>query len=291
MFAGFNLKLGMNDFKQMIGNDYATFNMYKELGESHLKDKAIQYQKKIKDYILEGTADGSKLEDDWFPKVEADVFISHSHYDHDLAVALAGWLNSKFRLRCFIDSCVWGYADDLLDIINAEFSDKRKDTDGGVLYNHKKCNTASKHVNIMLCMALQKMIDKVEAVFVINTPNSIDKYKDVYEESTFSPWIYSEIICTQIVRNKDLREYRKTYIEKKSFFESYNQVDNQYKAVYKLTLDHLENIGVDKLELWEENCKKSPKSRYLLDELYKITYPKKMQKLDEFYKENDIIWE
>lgn len=210
MFAGFNLKLGMDDFKQMIGNNQTMFNMYKELGEKHLKGKKAKYEEDIENYILKGTvADGTKLEDDWFPKINADIFISHSHRDKELVFALAGWLHKEFGVDCFIDSCVWGYIDKLLEKINDKFSDKKPKPDGGALYNHEKCNTASKHVNIMLCMALQKMIDKVEAVFVVNTPNSISGYEEVYKDSTFSPWIYSEIVCTQIVRNKDLLEYRK----------------------------------------------------------------------------------
>ena len=122
--------------------------------------------------------------------MEADVFISHSHADEKLAKGLAGWLHSCFGLTCFIDSCVWGYADDLLEMINDEYSDKKNKPSGGCIYDHKKCNTASKHVNTMLTIALYKMIDKSEITILLNTNSSIKKYKDIYQQTTYSPWIY-----------------------------------------------------------------------------------------------------
>ena len=51
---------------------------------------------------------------------------------------------------------------DLLEMINDEYSDKRNKPSGGCIYDHKKCNTASKHVDTMLTIALYKMIDKAE---------------------------------------------------------------------------------------------------------------------------------
>ena len=98
---------------------------------------------------------------------------------HMSAKGLAGWLHFTFGLNCFIDSCVWGYSDKLLDKINDVYSDKQDKPTGGCIYDHKKCNTASKHVNTMLTIALHKMIDKAEVTFLLNTDNVISKYSDI----------------------------------------------------------------------------------------------------------------
>lgn len=49
----------------------------------------------------------------WFPKINADIFLSHSHKDEKLIIAFAGWLKDTFNLDVFIDSCIWGYSNDL----------------------------------------------------------------------------------------------------------------------------------------------------------------------------------
>ena len=101
MYVGFNLELS---------NEIIT-EANKQKGSSiftEMKDK-VQYQ--LDSYISpDGSIDGTKMREDWFPQVEADVFISHSHKDEEKAIALAGWLHDKFGLKAFIDSCIWGYA-------------------------------------------------------------------------------------------------------------------------------------------------------------------------------------
>lgn len=275
MFAGFNLDLSTKSGSN--GGNSIDFSQYKEIGKTHLNQQKANCESALKYYVINGTADGTKLQDDWFPQVEADIFISHSHKDIDLAQGLAGWLNQTFGLNCFIDFNVWGYADELLEMINSKYSDKRPDKVGGYLYSYKKCNTASKHVNIMLSIALQNMIDKTETTFVLNTTNSIEKYENVYETSTYSPWIYTEIICTELIRKKSLSKYRpKSIIEfAEDFAKSYN--DLGYNAVYEISLDHLKDINVDILYKWEQNHNKS--CIYPLDELYIITHPEEMGKL------------
>ncbi|MEL5899105.1 hypothetical protein AAGC94_13665 [Clostridium sporogenes] len=279
MFAGFNLDLSSN--LNSYGGKIIDFDKYKDIGKNHLNQQKTSCGDALKDYIINGTADGTKLQDDWFPQVNADIFISHSRNDIDLAQGLAGWLNQTFGLNCFIDSNVWGYADKLLEIINSQYSNKRIDKDGGYLYSHEKCNTASKHVNVMLSIALQKMIDKTEATFVLNTDNCIKKYEDVYTTSTYSPWIYTEIVCTELVRKRPLSEYRPhiTKVGQESI-KSYNA--SEYCAAYKVSLEHLKDINISILCDWKN--KQIDSCKYALDKLYLITHPEKMIKLEEFYK-------
>lgn len=285
MFTGFNLDLSTKSGS--YGGESIDFSQYKEIGETHLNQQKSSCENTLRDYIINGIADGTKLQKDWFPQVDADIFISHSHKDIELAQGLAGWLNKTFNLKCFIDFNVWGYADKLLEEINSEFSNKRIDKDGGYLYSHERCNTAAKHVNTMLSIALQKMIDKTETTFVINTANSIDKYENVYEKSTYSPWIYTEIVSTELVRRKPLSEYRKQSIVKFSQEDAKSYNAHEYCAAYKVSLEHLKEININTLCDWKNKHINS--CEYALDKLYLITHPEEMKKLDEFYKKRTSI--
>ena len=281
MFTGYNLVV------EDKGKEF--FENYKELGRTHLANQKAVFKEKIEDYIINGVGDGTKMESDWFPSIEADIFISHSHADEALAAGIAGWINSCFGLNCFIDSCVWNYCDDLLEMINDRFSNKRKNPNGGYLYDHKKCNVACQHVNTMLSVALQKMIDKTEMILLLNTSNSVTAYENVYKEATYSPWIYSEIICTQIVRKKPLSEYRTLDSVLKHVFESGQRYDeSEFKAVYEVSLSHLGMLSVATLLTWRD-LYKNKKILYPLDYLYRITYPEEIKKIEKHNNRYDIL--
>lgn len=270
MVTGYNLELDEKFFRD--------FELYKKKGDEILKPQVTQIKSKLDNYIINGIVDGTKLSNDWFPETEADIFISHSHQDKKLAIALAGWLYDTFELKCFIDSCVWGYADDLLEIINTQYSDKEEKANGGYVYNHTKCNTASKHVNTMLSVALHRMIDKAEVTILLNTSNSIERYSDVYDNTTYSPWIYLEIIFSELVRKKQISEYRFQNVLEHSIEKNYAKMDD-YISQYQVSLDHLEKLNGDILNEWEkiyENHSKKIESNgafdYPLDDLYNLTY-------------------
>lgn len=261
MVTGYNLRLDKNT---------SEFLDYVELGKNHLNTQKAKTTEYLQKYIIDGIADGTHIERDWFPQIDADIFISHSHTDEKLAQGLAGWLNHTFGLNCFIDSCVWGYSDEILEKINDAYSDRQGKPTGGCTYDHKKCNTASKHVNTMLTIALHKMIDKAEVTLLLNTQNSISKYADVYQKATYSPWIYSEIVCTEIVRKKTISEYRDNkilehYIEKSEFR------NDGFSAAYEVSLGHLKEMDMQCLKEWKNSYEKH-KVKYALDSLYKITH-------------------
>ncbi|MCB9190033.1 MAG: hypothetical protein H6599_12230, partial [Flavobacteriales bacterium] len=52
----------------------------------------------------DGIIDGTVMQQEWFPEIEADIFISHSHKDEQVAIGLAGFLNKVHGLSSFIDS-------------------------------------------------------------------------------------------------------------------------------------------------------------------------------------------
>lgn len=84
-------------------------------GQKHLQEACITYKSELRKYIKDDVIDGTRVQNGWFPLVEADIFISHSRKDEELACALAEWLNRNFGLRCFIDSNIWGCFTNLLD--------------------------------------------------------------------------------------------------------------------------------------------------------------------------------
>lgn len=291
MFTAFDLFL--EDGKI---NDTINLLDYTEKGRRHLEAKKDLACESIKKYIINGIVDGTKIKTDWFStNLKVDIFISHSHKDEDLVLGLAGWIYENFKLECFVDSCMWGYIDDLLLMINDNFSDRCMG-EKGYIYNYKKSITASNHVNVMLSIALQHMIDKAEVTMLVNTNNSISKYEDIYETATYSPWIYTEIFCTQIIRHKPLSEYRKPFINYvyENVQENRSKIENELTVAYNVSLEHLNSLCKNDLSDWYNQFKQNFKKElyYLetatttnhikelfchispLDTLYKITRPK-----------------
>ena len=281
MFTGYNLKID----KMFFSDKPKSFGYYKDIGENHLNDQINEYKNNLNMYIRKGTINGSELQNDIFPIIDADVFISHSHNDKDLANALAGWIHSEFGLKVFIDSNVWGYSQELLEDINSKYSNKRKDTNSSFLYDHDACSYASQHVNIMLSVALHKMIDTVECVILLNTDNSITIFDDTNKKmnSTYSPWIYSEIVCTQIVRKKPLLYYRE-YNEFAHADESrqYIYAMSKLQISYNVSLQHLTDLSKGDLNKWKEIHDKdsitfNKYQKYSLDALYSFKHPKEYE--------------
>lgn len=265
MYRGFNLELGTDFF-------CANLEDFKKIGETSIEKSKASIEETIESFVgVDGSLDGSKMQANWFPQIKADVFISHSHKDEDLAIALAGWLQENFGLTAFIDSCVWGYSDDLLKMIDDIYCLK----DDGSAYIYESRNYSTSHVHTMLSVALTQMIDNTECLFFLNTPNSLTP--ETIIEQTESPWIYSEIVMSRLIRenppegkkSRSLNESQKTFTtgRKKIPFS------------YDLSVDHLTTINSKVLTDWqsiyEENkwfselCGRNTPNP--LDKLYEIT--------------------
>lgn len=188
MFAGFNMQLHENMLSHNTDIDTVVFRA----------DENVQ--KSIEDYLLkDGSLDVASLRNDWFPDVDADIFLSHSHKDEDLVKNFAGYLLHEFGITSFIDSMVWGYADDLIE----------------KLYRRNGQNNANKNaslVYILLQSALAQMIDHCECVLFINTPNSIRFSECLNTSVTDSIWIYNELLMSRTIRKRSLEEHRKNKI-------------------------------------------------------------------------------
>ena len=152
MFTGFNLKIDKDD--------ESFFNSYFDDGQKLLASQKEAIQTSLESYICNNDIlDGTKIQENWFHSVNADIFLSHSHKDEHLVVALAGWLKQNCHINAFVDSYIWGYANNLLKILDKRYCVQSQDGDH-VTYDYDKRNNSTSHVHMMLSTALGKMIDK-----------------------------------------------------------------------------------------------------------------------------------
>lgn len=257
MFAGFNLLL------QPSSVDYNELDNYFEEGTSLYLEQKTQVHNTLEKYInLDGSLSAEKIEEDWFTQISAEVFLSHSHADEKMAIKLAGYLYKNYGIRSFIDSCVWGYANDLLKKIDDKYCKIIKNTDGSYSYSYEYRNQSTSHVHMLLNGALAKMINSIECLIFLNTPNSIKTQDATDVSKTASPWIYSELLMATEFPHQELRYYRPLKHEDKCFYES-----AEVQVEYNVRVDKLTDLSLTDLLEAGEDCKlKNPIA--VLDQLY-----------------------
>lgn len=279
MYRGFQLNLNLKGRFSIealrISEFIERLKEYGDQGVAKNKENKSIVQKTLHDFFLsDGSIDGSKMQENWFPQIKADVFISHSHQDKELALGLAGWLYEEFGLKAFIDSTVWGYANDLLRMIDDKYCYQKTTK----TYSYQKRNYSTSHIHMMLSVALTQMIDNTECLFFLNTPNSLTPDPD--SNQTESPWIYSEISISRLIRRKKLEHYRtEALMESQKTFSAGEQLGIRYD----LNTEHLTEIDVDVLKTWERSWSSSGSSNsnypqyskdlrvHALDKLYELT--------------------
>ncbi len=180
----------------------------------------------------------------WFPDVNAHVFISHSHVDKAKAIALANFLYSKFGIRSFVDSEVWGYMDDALRELN---NNHNKFPGQENTYIYERCNKLASNLNMILSSALIKMIHESECLIFINTIDSC--IRDGNEFRTKSPWIFTELLMSSMLEKRAHKdrplELRKSLDESRAV--AANESFDQALFSYPLYLKHMHNVTNDKI--------------------------------------------
>lgn len=269
MYSKFNYSPSDYFYNNEI-NPYLTHG--NEIYSKHEKE----VQECLSEYISEeGVINGTALKEHWFSITPKNVFISHSHCDLNKVKAFAGWLHQCFGLEAFIDSCSWGYCDDLLNRIDNKYCYNPKTK----TYNYTLRNYTTSHVHMMLSTALTEMLNQTECVIFFNTPSSIcleeelNKIKTSGKKAiTVSPWIYHELSMTTMLRvtppNREERALEHFAHDPR------DSVTIQYdvsKALSEMTM-----LTDTQLRQWRDNWQKcSPtNSERALDELYKIVFPK-----------------
>lgn len=247
------------ELKKIDENFFENFDYYLSIGKISLKKNNIKIQNTLNEFKnYNGSLNGDKMQSKWFPQINADIFISHSHADNDLVIAFSGWLSDIFGLQTFIDSCIWGYSKKLQNIIDDKYS---RNGDGTL--NYDKVIYSSSHVHMMLNTALMQMIDNCECIMFINTPNSV-RPQDVINK-IISPWIYSEIGMTKLIKKKNLSYYREKYL-----FE-HSRVFSDFEIEYNLDTSHLIKLNIRDLHQWKKSFfDDSDFSDFPLDYLYKL---------------------
>ena len=189
---------------------------------------------------------------------EFDIFISHSHADVKYANKLADYIFKKFGLKCFIDSNYWLNS---VEDLQKPFDKKYKDSDCKLQYSDILASTA--HVHAMLSTALMNVIDKSECVIFLNTENSIDYSYSIINNNTNSPWIYTELIISKLIRKKKHSDYRPN-----GYLQKYENLNESLQILYRVDLEDFIDITQEELLKWKFESSKP------LDDLYKIIVSK-----------------
>lgn len=199
MYKRFNLL--MNNSDSLYSNNIQS---YYDDGLEFLSKikKSVGLDLALDDHDLRSSDNisGDEIRDKWFPQFNFDVFLSHSHQDEKMAIALAGWLKHNFDLDAFIDSTVWGYCDELLGKLDNAYC-----RSGDHTYSYEKRNKTTSHVHMMLSSALTKMLDQTECVIFLNTDHSIPEERVINGNevnNTYSPWIYHELLMSTTLEVK-----------------------------------------------------------------------------------------
>ncbi|HFL4777839.1 TPA: hypothetical protein ACG33M_003700 [Escherichia coli] len=188
-----------------VSNIYPTFRFS--------SDEIVAYKARkgellisLEKYLLDGRniLDADKIQKSIFAQHDIDVFISHSHADEDEAIRIALSLEN-IGLTAFVDSCVWGYADELLRKIDDKFCIPQ----GWSHYSYNLRNRTTTNVHLILNAALQQMIKRSELFMFLGTENAIniDDYMSG-EGRLSSPWIFSELTFAKSVKRSERRIFQ-----------------------------------------------------------------------------------
>jgi len=115
------------------------------------------------------------------------------------------------------------------------------------MYDYNLRNYSTSHVHMMLSMALLKMIDKAEALIFINTSNSISSISETIQQTTKSPWIYSELVYSNLIRRQKPKRTQ-VVTESKMIFNEARSLDIGYD-VQEFLEEHIK-LTDDNLEYW-----------------------------------------
>ena len=241
MYRKFNLVMSAGDIQQLqpILQVQKRKNTNTKKLQSALKKTVTQY--------YTGCISAKDIEDNWFPTLPFQVFISHSHKDLALARQFAQWLEQTFKIKAFIDSDVWGYRTNLIQLLMSPPYCER-------------CPEVITKVDTILEIALAKMLDQTECVFFLNTINSVPSYGD-----TYSSWIYYEIETANKIRCTKPDRLCAAPAPFKTLQQLHSHITKL--ITFPVHLNDFELIDVNKLNDWSACGKNGTKA---LDKLYKM---------------------
>lgn len=244
MYKKFNLELNANPINYFSDISENDIEKYKNNVEKISKELLKDFEESLV-VTKNGTIDGNKTIQTWFPDFQADIFLSHSHKDIELAIKLACWLEKYFGVKVFIDSLLWKNINDLQQEIDKKYTYSEKTG----TYNYDLRNVTTSHVHAMLSTALNDMIDSTECILFLNTPSSIELSN--LKNSTFSPWIYSEIKSSNILRSIIPSRYLQKGFEQRNVRHGSAILNEELSIRYDIDLSKFYSITYESLKSWK----------------------------------------
>lgn len=110
----------------------------------------------------------------------------------------------------FVDSCIWGWADEILKVIDKKFCYRKSSQ----TFDYDLRNRTTSNVYMILNSALQSMIARTELLLFLQTSNSV-KIGEYVEDKTHlsSPWIFSELMFAKLGQRTKRRTVAKYAFE------------------------------------------------------------------------------
>lgn len=234
----FNLK----NVQYLYNNYIYDRDSYVNYGKKLLFQDGIEIRDSIEKCINEDNGDihidVEKLKKLYFPKIKADIFLSHSHKDIELVNFFVGYMQNHFKKKVFVDSNVWGNVYELRKNLYDDYAQ----IPGKIgSYYLNKSDKISDNLNIILASSLTEMIKNTNTFLFLSTDNSIND-----EYILNSPWIYHEIVtlnCFPIAKGKISAHDSKSVTESAMIFD-YN-IESYIKNLR--TLDVTKNGWENKL--------------------------------------------
>ncbi|MDC5840417.1 toll/interleukin-1 receptor domain-containing protein [Vibrio europaeus] len=228
-------------------------------------------------YFQEDVLDGKLLQNTWFPFLEdSHIFLSHSHKDKRTAETVAYLLHRCLDINVFIDSQVWGYADDLLQKIDDKYS-YQKETN---TYSYSTRNRTTSNIYLILQNSLNCMIDKSECLLFLNTGNTIEEFNNAghIDQRTSSPWIMSELQFSSMVRRREHPFANRNVKLEEHFVKKAESTANvvNFEVSHVVATDHLIQRTLGDIFDWLVHCFNNDLKGYqALTSLYEDTFKKK----------------
>ncbi|EJC6764989.1 hypothetical protein MX824_003453 [Vibrio parahaemolyticus] len=242
-----NLEVFFDNVIERIGQDCVhSFELDLERKKKHIEKSLHDF------YLGNGDLDATALKETWFPEIEnTHIFLSHSHKDKKLAIQIAAMLKYILRLNVFIDSCIWGYADELLFEIDNKYAlNPNTNT-----YSYEIRNQTTSNIYLILQSSLMTMIDSAECLFFLNTENTVTSLKEQsqIETRTSSPWIMSELQFSSIARRK-----QSSHANRKNEMYFVNKAqgvsnDMNFQMSHKLPMEHLKKLSLPDWYFWVQS--------------------------------------
>lgn len=179
-------------------NKFPSTNFYKEVYQEAGRKILAKNSKDIKHVLTNNTntngiINATNIQNAIFPKIDCDIFLSHSSEDSNLAYNLAGLIDNQCKKSVFIDSALWGNMYELEKEINNTYSilegeKEEEQKSSNKLFDYQKVLRVASNTRMILCTALFSMILSCKYFVFLNTNNSLNE-----DFNTNSPWIYYEL--------------------------------------------------------------------------------------------------